>query len=89
MSSRVKVASKKRSKVPIAQLAFWSFALPNKSAERPSKSRRLTSLARVAPTMRPLDATTSATSGSGLFQREALWKPASSAQPTADLAVPW
>ena len=74
-SSRVNVSSKKRKKGPIAQLAFWSFALPSRSAERPSKSRRLTSLASVAPTIAPLEATASATSGSGLFQREALVEP--------------
>ena len=84
-SSSVNVSSKKRRNGPIAQLAFWSFALPSSSAERPSKSRRLTSLASVAPTIAPLEATASAISGSGLFQREALWKPASSPVPTADI----
>src|SRR5580693_2149945 len=84
-SSRVKVSSKKRRKGPIAQLAFWSLALPSRSPERPSKSRRLTSFASVAPTIVPLEATASATSGSGLFQSEALWNPASSPVPTADI----
>ena len=38
---------------PIAQAALLSLALPSSSAERPSTSRRLTSLPSVAPTMRP------------------------------------
>ena len=79
------VASKKRKNGPIAQIAFWSFALTSRSAERPSKSRRLTSLPSVAPTIAPLEATASAISGSGLFQNEPLWNPASSPDPTADM----
>ena len=51
----------------MAQEALLSFALLSSSAERPSTSRRLTSLPSVAPTMRPVEATTSTTSGSGLF----------------------
>ena len=50
--------------------ALLSLARPRSSAERPSTSRRLTSLPSVAPTMAPLDETTSTTSGSGLFQVE-------------------
>src|SRR5258707_328518 len=43
-------------------------SLPSSSAERPSMSRKLTSLPSVAPTIRPVEAATSTTSGSGLFQ---------------------
>jgi len=67
-SSRENVSSKKRTNGPIEQEALLSFALERRSAERPSKSRRLTSLPRVAPTMRPRPDTTRTTSGSGLFQ---------------------
>src|SRR4051812_47283875 len=67
-SSSENVSSKKRSSGPIAQEALLSFDLPSSSADRPSKSRRLTSLPSVAPTIRPLAATASTTSGSGLFQ---------------------
>ena len=69
---------------PSAQLALLSLALPSSKAERPSRSRRLTSLPSVAPTMVPLEATTITTSGSGLFHRELGWIPASTPVPTAD-----
>ena len=42
---------KRRMKGPIAALALLSLALPRRSAERPSTSRRLTSLPSVAPTI--------------------------------------
>jgi len=50
-SSSVKLESKKRRNGPIAQLALLSLALDSSSAERPSMSRRLTSLPSVAPTI--------------------------------------
>ena len=56
-----------------------SLALPSSSAERPSKSRRLTSLPSVAPTMRPVEATASTTSGSGLFQHRFRMQPGGNA----------
>ena len=68
----------------MAQLALLSLALPSKRPERPSTSRRFTSLPSVAPTMRPLDATTTTTSGSGLFQVEIAFRPASMPCPTDD-----
>ena len=70
-------------KGPRAALALLSLALPRRRAERPSKSRRLTSLPRVAPTIRPSGETTSATSGSGLFQVESDRMPISARWPTA------
>ena len=48
--------------------ALLSLALESSSALRPSKSRRFTSLPRVAPTMAPALETASTISGSGLFQ---------------------
>ena len=51
-SSRPKVSSNSRRNGPRAQEALLSLALPSSSAERPSKSRRFTSLASVAPTIR-------------------------------------
>ena len=59
-----------------------SLALLSSSAERPSTSRRLTSLPSVAPTMRPAEDTASTTSGSGLFQVDIGWMPPST--PGAD-----
>ena len=76
-------ASKKRRNGPIAQDALLSFALPSSSAERPSTSRRFTSLPSVAATMRPADDAASTTSGSGLFHDEFGWMPASIPVPTA------
>ena len=61
-----------------------SLALDSSSAERPSKSRRLTSLPSVAPTIWPSRVTTSTTSGSGLFQVDFGCRPASTQVPTAD-----
>jgi hypothetical protein len=57
-------------KGPIAHDALLSLALPSKSALRPSKSRRLTSLPSVAPTVSPRLLTTSTISGSGLFHSD-------------------
>ena len=71
----------------MAQEALLSLALPSRRAERPSTSRRLTSLPRVAPTIRPSEETASTTSGSGLFQAESGWMPASIPVPTA--AMGW
>src|SRR3546814_17688331 len=48
---------------PSAAEALLSFALPSSNAERPSKSRRLTSLPSVAPTASPALSMISATSG--------------------------
>ena len=50
--------------------AEWNAILDRVNAERPSMSRKLTSLPSVAPTIRPVDETASTTSGSGLFQVE-------------------
>src|SRR5580704_4557402 len=69
-SSSEKVWSNSRMKGPMAQEALLSLAWPSNRALRPSMSRKLTSLPRVAPTMRPRALTTSVTSGSGLFQSE-------------------
>ena len=52
-SSMPKFRSNRRMNGPIAALALLSLALPRSSAERPSTSRRLTSLPSVAPTMLP------------------------------------
>ena len=68
----------------MAQDALLSLALDSSSAERPSKSRRLTSLPSVAPTIWPSLVTTSTTSGSGLFQVDFGCRPASTHVPTAD-----
>ena len=62
-----------------------SLAFDNSSAERPSKSRRLTSLPSIAPTMLPRLDTTSTTSGSGLFQVDLGCSPASIPVPTEDI----
>src|ERR1700722_18011353 len=70
ISSSVNRASKNRRNGPIAQDALLSFALPSNSADRPSTSRRFTSLPSVAATMRPEDAAASTTSGSGLFHED-------------------
>ncbi len=68
--------------------ALLSLAFDSNSAERPSTSRRLTSLPSVAPTMVPFELTTSTTSGSGLFQLEMGCSPASMPCPTADIGWP-
>ena len=68
--------------------ALLSLAFDSSSAERPSTSRRLTSLPSVAPTMAPFELTTSTTSGSGLFQLEMGCSPASMPCPTADIGWP-
>ncbi len=52
-SSSANGASKKRMNGPIAVDAWLSFAFDSSSAERPSTSRRFTSLPSVAPTIRP------------------------------------
>ena len=70
---------------PTVAEALLSLALDSSSAERPSKSRRFTSLPSVAPTILPLAETTSTTSGSGLFQVERGCSPASMPCPTADI----
>ncbi len=70
---------------PIAQDALLSLALPRRSALRPSKSRRLTSLPSVAPTAFPALFTASTISGSGLFHSERGWMPMSAPRPTADI----
>src|SRR5690606_27533943 len=69
-SSMVKCSSNRRIIGPSAQLALLSLALLSSSAERPSKSRRLTSLPSIAPTVSPRGSTASTISGSGLFQVE-------------------
>ena len=78
------VSSNRRMKGPIEQDALLSFALPSRSAERPSKSRRLTSLPSAAPTVLPSRSTISTTSGSGLFQVESDRMPISPPQPIVD-----
>ncbi len=83
MSSSVKPASRNRRTGPIAVADALSLALLSSSAERPSTSRRFTSLPSVAPTMRPAEEMASTTSGSGLFQVEIGWTPASMPVPTA------
>ena len=60
-------SSNRRMNGPIAHDALLSLALPSSSALRPSKSRRLTSLPSVAPTISPRLFTASTISGSGLF----------------------
>ncbi len=75
--SSVNLPSKKRMKGPMAVEALLSLALDSSSADRPSTSRRLTSLPSVAPTMAPFAFTTSTTSGSGLFQLDMGCSPAS------------
>ena len=52
--SSVKRASKRRMKGPTVAAALLSLALASSSAERPSTSRRLTSLPSVAPTIAPV-----------------------------------
>ena len=70
---------------PIAHEALLSFALPSSSALRPSKSRRLTSLPSVAPTVSPRLFTVSTISGSGLFHSDFGWMPIAAPVPTADI----
>src|SRR6201986_1878762 len=83
-SSREKLASNRRRNGPMAQDALLSLAFDNSSAERPSKSRRLTSLPSAAPTLLPLLDTTRTTSGYGLFQVDFGGSPASMPDPTED-----
>ena len=68
---------------PIAVEALLSFAFESSSAERPSTSRRFTSLPSVAPTIFPFEVATTTTSGSGLFQVEDLSTPIDMPVPTA------
>src|SRR6202453_1281633 len=75
-------ASKSRMKGPSAADALLSFALPSRRAERPSTSRRLTSLPSAAPTIPPLLDEITAISGSGLFQVEIGCRPTSAPKPT-------
>src|SRR5438105_2837844 len=82
MSSSVKPSSNRRTNGPIAQDALLSLALLSRSALRPSKSRKLTSLPSVAPRISPRQFTTSTTSGSGLFQLESERTPICAPQPT-------
>ena len=82
-AASVKSSSNRRMNGPIDVLALLSLALPSRSALRPSKSRRLTSLPSVAPTILPAALTTITTSGSGLFQVELGWMPISAPWPTA------
>src|SRR5258707_13732409 len=70
---------------PIAQDALLSFALPSRSALRPSKSRRLPSLPSAAHPVRPLLVTASTISGPGLFHSDLGWMPTSAPVPTADI----
>ena len=63
-------SSNRRMNGPIAHDALLSLALPSSSALRPSKSRRLTSLPSVAPTVSPRLLTASTISGSGLFHSD-------------------
>src|SRR5712672_53870 len=84
-SSSEKLLSNSRNSGPTAQEALLSLALDNSSAERPSKSRRLTSLPSIAPTIPPRLDTTSTTSGSGLFQVDLGCRPASMPVPTEDI----
>src|SRR5258708_36239159 len=69
----------------MAQEALLSLALESSRALRPSKSRRLTSLPRLAPTIAPVEAQASTTSGSGLFHPDLGWMPTISPNPTADI----
>ncbi len=73
---------KRRRNGPTAQEALLSLALPRSSADRPSTSRRFTSLPSVAPRTVPSERTTSTISGSGLFHSEIGWIPTSAPQPT-------
>src|SRR6185369_4608491 len=83
-SSSVKCSSNRRMNGPMAHEALLSFALPSRSALRPSMSRRLTSLPSAAPRIRPARSQASTTSGSGLFQAESARTPTQSPQPTDD-----
>src|SRR5205085_2498237 len=85
MSSSENVRSNRRTNGPIAVEALLSFDLPSSKAERPSRSRRFTSLPRLAPTMAPREFTTTTTSGSGLFQVELFRTPIAAPVPTADI----
>ena len=66
----------------MAEEALLSLALPSSSAERPSTSRRLTSLPSAAPLTRPWLSTASTISGSGLFHFEIGCSPTEAPQPT-------
>ena len=82
------VASNSRMNGPSAAEALLSLALPSSSAERPSTSRRLTSLPSVAPTIAAAArSTTSTISGSGLFQVDTGCRPTSAPKPTD--AIGW
>src|SRR3954453_10674528 len=76
-SSSEKLESNNRMNGPRDVDALLSFAFDSSRALRPSKSRRFTSLPSVAPTIFPLLATTSTTSGSGLFHADFGWMPIS------------
>ena len=68
----------------ISSLVPGSLALPSRSADRPSTSRRLTSLPRVAPRISPRLFTARTISGSGLFQRDIGCSPTAAPHPTDD-----
>ena len=71
---------------PIAQDALLSLALPSSSALRPSKSRRLTSLPSVAPTVRPCARRPRARSRArDCSTPTSGWMPISAPVPTADI----
>ena len=80
-------SSNSRMNGPSAAEALLSLALPSSSAERPSTSRRLTSLPSVAPTILPVLAAITAISGSGLFQVDTGCRPTSAPKPTD--AIGW
>src|SRR5690606_41581188 len=63
-SASVNSSSSRRIKGPIAHEALLSLALLKSNADRPSKSRKLTSLPSVAPTIRPSEVIANTTSGS-------------------------
>ena len=88
-SLSVKLSSNRRNSGPTEQEALLSLALPSSSADRPSKSRRFTSLPSVAPTASPRLLTTSTISGSGLFQLESERTPMSASCPTQARRAPW
>ena len=64
-----------------------SLLLPSSKALRPSKSRRLTSLPKVAPTMVPRALTATTSSGSGLVHDESARIPISLPVPTAAIGA--
>src|SRR5690606_10500008 len=83
-SENVNCSSNKRRNGPMAHEALLSLASVSSSALRPSKSRRLTSLPRVAATGTPREFTATTSSGSGLFQVDRSSTPISAPVPTAD-----